>query len=90
MAEDRRRLPGPEHVTVIDAVRAQRHRRRSVMTLRPRFAAPDVAEINARSTNASIPSRAASSAGSITPAFATTRSSSKTTTADSFTMWVTS
>jgi len=63
----------------------------SVITLRPGLAAPARSPRSTRaSTNCSIPKRRASNAGSITPAFATTRSSSNTTRPDSFTMRVTS
>jgi hypothetical protein len=63
----------------------------SVITFRPGFAAPErCPRSTAWSTTASIPNRAARTAGTITPAFATARSSSKTTTADSCTMRMTS
>jgi hypothetical protein len=66
----------------------------SDITLRPGFAAPARSpRSTVPSTSVSIPSRSASSAGSSTPAFATARSSSKTTRAASgrpFTMWMTS
>lgn len=63
----------------------------SVITLRPGFAAPGRSPRSTHcSTSASKPKRPANNAGSITPAFATARSSSKTTTAVSFTMKVTS
>jgi hypothetical protein len=62
-----------------------------LITLRPGFAAPRRSPRSTHSpTSASKPRRRANNAGSITPAFATARSSSKTTTADSFTMKVTS
>ena len=62
-----------------------------VITLRPAFAAPGPSpRTTLSSTSASIPNRPARTAGSITPAFATTRSSSKMTTAESFTMRMTS
>ena len=62
-----------------------------VITLRPGFAAPARSPRSTRaSTSASIPNRPASSAGSNTPAFATTRSSSNTTRPDSFTIKVAS
>jgi hypothetical protein len=68
-----------------------RHRRDERMTLPPRFAAPGRApKSSVRSTSASIPSRDARTADSITPAFATARSSSKTTTVESLTMHVAS
>jgi hypothetical protein len=63
----------------------------SVMTLRPGCAAPGRSpRSTVWSTSCSIPNRVARAAGSITPAFATARSSSKTTAAESFTMQVTS
>ena len=62
-----------------------------VMTLRPAFAPPARSpRRTVRSTSCSIPSRWANSAGSITPALATARLSSNTTTARSFTIRVTS
>lgn len=62
-----------------------------VITLRPGLAVPDPSPRSKHSsTSGSIPSFAASAAGSMTPALATALSSSKTTAAESFTMRVTS
>ncbi len=63
----------------------------SVITLRPGLAAPAASPRSTHSsTSASIPSRAATVAGSTSPASATARSSSKTIAVESFTMRVTS
>src|SRR4051794_8349423 len=89
--EHRRGLSRSEHIAVLDAVRPDAIALSIVITLRPGLAAPGRSPRSRRaSTSRSIPSRPASSAGSITPAFATARSSSNTTTADSFTITVTS
>ena len=80
MPEHRPGLPRAQHVTVIDAVRPEAHRDTKLISLRPGFAAPARSpRSTVCSTRPSIPSRSASTAGSRTPAFATTRSSSKST-----------
>jgi hypothetical protein len=62
-----------------------------VITLRPGFAAPGRSPRSTHSSTSSLsPRRCASNAGSITLSTGTARSSSKTTTADSFTIRVTS
>lgn len=62
-----------------------------VATLAPGLAAPGRSPRSTHSsTNCSIPNRPSSAAGTITPALATARSSSKTTAAESFTIRVTS
>jgi hypothetical protein len=85
--EHRRGLSRAQHVAVLDAVRPEATGLSIVIALRPGLAAPGRSPRSTRaSTSRSIPSRPAS----ITPAFATARSSSNTTTADSFTITVTS
>jgi hypothetical protein len=82
---------GAQHVAVIDAVRAERHRRdeRHDLAARMRRARP-ITQVDRLVDQLFDSNRVARAAGSITPAFATARSSSKTTTAESFTMQVTS